>query len=192
MPHLYGEHIMLREYRPDDAEGIRGWSNDMESVRYLSSRYWMPQSDADAADFVDHARRAGANGAYFVIADPANQTYLGQIDLYSINWRLRAAEMAIVMGSAARRGQGLGTEAIRLLLGYAFTMLGLERVELEVATENRRAVRCYERAGFRLEGVKRHAFWTDGQYADLAVMAILADDWRVQQSETTVYTPRQA
>ena len=55
--------------------------------------------------------------------------------------------------------------------------LGLERIELEVAAENERAIRCYRRAGFQVEGVKRHAFMVDGHYTDLTVMAVLSGDW---------------
>lgn len=178
MPRMMGDKVMLREYRPDDAAAIRAWANDLETVRYLSSRYWMPQTQADASDFVDHAMRAGVNGAYFVIASPEDERYLGQVDLFTINWRLRSAEMGIVMGAEALRGQGYGTQAVKLLLDYAFGMLGLERVELEVAAENERAIRCYKRAGFQVEGVKRHAFMVDGRYSDLTVMAALQGDWR--------------
>lgn len=178
MPHLFGEHIYLRDYNSGDVDGVREWANDLDTVRYLSARYWMPQSHADAADFVDHAMRAGTNGAFFVIAARDGGVYLGQIDLFSINWRLRSAEMAIVLGREGLRGKGIGGEAIGLLLRYAFTMLGLERVELEVAAENTRAIRCYQRAGFQIEGVKRHAFMVDGKHTDLTVMAVLAEEWR--------------
>ena len=178
MPNFYGKTILLREYRSEDLNSIRGWVNDRESVRYLSSRYWMPQSQTDVSDFLDHAMRAGSNGAYFVIADPVQETYLGQIDLFSINWKLRSAEMAIVLCSEGTRSKGIGTEAIELMLQYAFATLGLERVELEVATDNARAVHSYQKAGFVLEGVKRHAFMVDGVFTDLAVMAVLAGDWR--------------
>ena len=178
MPRCQGEHITLREYRADDLSAIHAWVNDPETVRYLSSRYWMPQSMSDTSDFLNHAMQAGTNGAYFVIAEPETGEYLGQIDLFSINWRMRSGEMAIVVAKEAKRGRGTGTEAVRLMLAFAFGTLGLERVELEVATGNQRAMRCYEKAGFRLEGVKRHAFMVDGQYADLAVMAVLAEEWR--------------
>jgi len=182
MPNFYGKNILLREYRSDDVNGVRSWTNDRESVRYLSARYWMPQSAADASDFVDHAMHAGANGAFFVIADPTDERYLGQIDLFSINWKLRSSEMGIVLGLEAQRGHGIGTEAIGLLLEYAFQTLGLERVELEVDTGNKRAIRCYEKAGFVLEGVKRHAFMVDGEYSDLAVMSVLAGEWRSRRA----------
>ena len=183
MPRCPGEHILLREYRADDLSAIHAWVNDPETIRYLSSRYWMPQSMTDTSDFLDHAMRAGANGAYFVIANPENGAYLGQIDLFSINWRLRSGEMAIVLAGEAARGKGTGTEAIGLMLDYAFGMLGLERVELEVATDNHRAIRCYEKSGFRLEGVKRNAFMVDGQYTGLAFMSVLAEEWRAARGK---------
>ncbi|HNW86384.1 MAG TPA: GNAT family protein [Candidatus Limiplasma sp.] len=181
MPRLFGNQILLREYRSEDIAGIRSWSNDQETVRYLSARYWMPQSYADAADFLEHATHAASNGAFFVIAALEDEAYLGQIDLYTINWKLRSAEMAIVLGAEARRGQGIGTQAIGLVLEYAFLTLGLERVELDVATENKRAIRCYEKSGFVLEGVKRHAFMLDGEYTDLAVMSVLSGEWRARR-----------
>jgi RimJ/RimL family protein N-acetyltransferase len=178
MPYLYGNGIMLREYRNEDFTAIRAWVNDPATVRYLSSRYWMPQSSADTADLLEHATHAGSNGAFFVIADRKTGDYLGQIDLITINWKLRAAEMAIVLGQEGDRGKGVGGEAIALMLAYAFQTLGLWRVELEVVADNRRAVRCYERAGFRVEGKKRNAFLVDGELTDMLIMAVLMDEWR--------------
>jgi RimJ/RimL family protein N-acetyltransferase len=177
MPYLYGDKIMLREYRQDDLSAIRAWVNDRDTIRYLSARFWMPQSMTDTADFITHAMSAGSNGAFFIIAHIENKAYIGQIDLFSINWKLRSAEMGMVIGGEENRGKGMGTEAIGLLLEYAFTILGLERVELEVAAENLRAARCYEKAGFKREGLKRKAFIVDGELSDLILMAVLREDW---------------
>lgn len=178
MPTMYGERILLRDYRQDDFQGIRAWVNDRETIRYLSSRFWMPQSETDTRDFLNHAMNAGPNGAFFIIADKKSGDYIGQIDLFSINWRLRSAEMGIVIACQKDRSHGVGAEAIGLLLEYAFTVLGLERVELEAAADNARANRCYQKAGFKPEGVKRHAFMVDGRFADLNLYGFLAEDWR--------------
>jgi RimJ/RimL family protein N-acetyltransferase len=190
LPYLYGKQIMLRDYRQEDLPAIRDWVNDRQTIRYLSSRFWMPQSITDTSDFLSHAMSAGTNGAYFIIAQRESEAYLGQIDLFSINWRLRSAEMGMVIAREKNRGQGVGVEAILLLLEYAFAILGLNRVELEVAAENTRALRCYQKAGFQQEGVKRKAFMVDGQYADLVMMSVLADEWREKQnSRSTIDKP---
>ena len=50
-------------------------------------------------------------------------------------------------------------------------LLGLERLEMEVHMENHAARKCYQKAGFVMEGVKRHAFFTDGRFCDVAFSA---------------------
>ena len=75
--------------------------------------------------------------------------------------------------------EGIGrTEALLLLERLAFLTLGLERLELEVRMDNAAARRCYERAGFQLEGVKRHAFFSDGAFCDVGIMSILRQEYR--------------
>ena len=182
--YLYGANIFLREYRSDDLPAIRAWVNDPETVKYLSTRYWTAQSVSNTAEFLDQATRSlGGNAAYFVIADNADERYVGQIDLISINWKLRSAELAMVIGAEALRGKGIGQQAIALMLAFAFDTMGLERVELEVHADNRRAVRCYEKAGFVHEGVKRHAYYSEGRFCDVAIMSVLADEWRTRRAQ---------
>ena len=60
---------------------------------------------------------------------------------------------------------------------FAFQTLGLERLELEVHTQNLAARRCYEKAGFTLEGVRRHAFYSDGRFCDVAMLSVLRDEY---------------
>ena len=78
---------------------------------------------------------------------PVGMTYLADID-----HRNRTAELGIVIGEADCRGRGFGTEATRLTLDYAFTVLGLHSVVLWVYDDNVAGRRCYARAGFRESG----------------------------------------
>lgn len=183
MPHLIGKNVMLREYRQEDFPAIRKWVNDRASTRFLSEIFWYPQTEADTNDFLNRAMHSAPNSAYFVIADVKDQSYVGQLDIFSISWRLRLGQLGIVVGSDDKRGQGIGAEALGLLQDYAFGVLGLERLELEVYTGNARAIRCYEKAGFVHEGTRRHAAMVDGKYADVGVMSVLREEWeRRQQS----------
>ena len=70
-----------------------------------------------------------------------------------------------------------GAEALALMERFAFLTLGLERLELEVHMENASARRCYEKAGFLLEGVKRHAYFNDGRFSDVGVMSVLREEY---------------
>jgi RimJ/RimL family protein N-acetyltransferase len=183
MPHLNGKNVLLREYRQDDFASIRKWVNDRSSTRFLSTVFWFPQTEADTGDFLNRAMHSAPNAAFFVIADVKDQSYVGQLDIFDINWKLRLGQLGIVIGSDEKRGQGYGTEALGLIQEYAFGVLGLERLELDVYTGNKRAMRCYEKAGFVHEGVRRHAAMVDGKYADVGIMSVLREEWdRKQQS----------
>jgi RimJ/RimL family protein N-acetyltransferase len=96
--------------------------------------------------------------------------------LLSIQPVHRNAELRIRLGEPDRCGRGLGTEAVRLLVAFAFADLNLERVYLYVQERNQRAIRCYEKAGFRSEGLlRRHAF-VDGAYQNIVVMGVNRED----------------
>ncbi len=182
MPHMIGKHIMLREYRQDDYARIRQWVNDRETTKYLSPIFWFPQSETDTSDFLSRAMRSAPNAAFFVIADVNDESYIGQLDIFEINWKIRLGKLGTVIGDEDRRGKGYGTEALRLLIDYAFGILGLERLELEVYAENKRAARCYEKAGFVFEGTRRHAAMVNGRYADVHMMSVIREDWERKES----------
>nr|MBA3627817.1 GNAT family N-acetyltransferase [Chloroflexota bacterium] len=74
-------------------------------------------------------------------------------------------------------GQGYGTEAASLMLAHAFERLGLHRVGLSVFSFNERAIRSYEKAGFRIEGRLRDAIARDGRYWDEIQMGALRPEW---------------
>ncbi len=178
MPRLIGEQIMLREYQAEDITPMRSWVNDPEAIRYLSTRFWAPQTMVDTQEFLSRMLQSSHNAYNFVIAAAEDGRYIGQLDMFRVDWKLRQGEIGMVIGSGADRGKGYGTEALRLLSRFAFQTLGLERIELEVHTENAAAIRCYQKAGFVLEGVKRHAYYNDGHFADLGIMSLIRPDWQ--------------
>lgn len=178
MPTLIGKNVILRDYRRDDIPQIRKWVNDLDSIQYLSTIFWFPQSQTDTDSFVERMMQPSQFSACFVIADKSDESYIGQLDLFRIDWKLRQGEIGVVIGRKDKRGQGVGTEALKLLEEYAFMTLGLERLELEVHMENERALHCYKNAGFTLEGVKRHAYFHNGRFTDVGFMSILAEEWR--------------
>ena len=177
MPRLIGSRIMLREYQSEDFASIRSWVNDAQVTRYLSTRFWAPQTTVDTQEFLSRMMQSSHNAFNYVIADAQDGRYIGQLDMFRVDWRLRQGEIGMVIAGAEDRGRGYGTEALELLAAFAFNSLGLERIELEVHMENAAALRCYQKAGFTLEGVKRHAYYNDGRFADLGMMSILREDW---------------
>jgi RimJ/RimL family protein N-acetyltransferase len=172
---------MLREYRQEDLPEIRKWVNDGQVTRFLSTIFWPPQTMVDTQQFLDRMMESGNTACNFVIADRQSERYIGQLDIFRLDYKLRQGELGMVIGDGGDRGRGLGTEALGLLLRHAFLTLGLERVELQVDMGNLGARRCYEKAGFVMEGVKRHAYYRDGSFCDLGMLSVLREEWLAQR-----------
>ena len=172
MPIIIGKRIVLREYRKSDLEHIREWVNDPEVVENLSDVFLYPHTLTQTENWLT-MQLEGKGNQGFVIAHRDSQEYIGQIDFVGIDWRNRVGEIGIVIGKSNDRGQGFGSEAIRLLQQFAFDTLNLNKLELRVHDYNERAFRCYLKCGFREEGQLREVFYKEGRYTDYILMGIL-------------------
>jgi RimJ/RimL family protein N-acetyltransferase len=101
---------------------------------------------------------------------------IGSIELDPISQLHRRAELSLLIGGENARGQGYGTDAILTLLRYAIVDLNLRRVGLVVDADNVRALRCYEKCGFRREGLLRSFRLRYGQPVDMVVMGVLREE----------------
>ena len=80
-----------------------------------------------------------------------------------VDYRNRRAEFGINIGEPDYRNMGYGTETTRLMLDYAFNVVGLHNVMLGVFELNRGAIRAYEKAGFKEIGRRRQCYFADGR-----------------------------
>ena len=173
-PTLTGERVILRPVTVDDVPGLAAMLADPEAGRLTGTH----------ATFTDDQLRAwyATRGEQtdrldLAVVDRETGSYAGEVVLNDLNERNLACGFRISLGPAAR-GRGLGTEATRLIVGYAIEEVGLHRVELEVYAFNPRAQAVYERVGFVREGVRRDALCWDGGWVDAIMMSILSTEWR--------------
>jgi RimJ/RimL family protein N-acetyltransferase len=94
-----------------------------------------------------------------------------------VNWGGRDAFVGIAIGERDYWGKGYGTDAMRTILHYGFTEINLRRVTLTVFEYNPRAIRSYEKAGFRHEGRLRQFLNREGRRWDMLYMGILREEW---------------
>ena len=114
----------------------------------------------------------------FLIHSLETDQMLGFVSLFGIDWNHGNAWVGIGLGEREYWGKGYGTDAMRVVLCYAFTELNLHRVTLGVFEYNPRAIRSYEKAGFVHEGRVRKELHKDGQRWDALEMGILRQEWR--------------
>jgi RimJ/RimL family protein N-acetyltransferase len=103
---------------------------------------------------------------------------IGHIRLDRVDLRDRRASLAVGIEDKTRLGLGLGPEAIKLVLEYAFDVLKLHRVSVRVLAYNTPAIRAYEKCGFVIEGREREAAFVDGAWYDDVMMGIIENEFR--------------
>jgi RimJ/RimL family protein N-acetyltransferase len=173
-PFLVGPNVYLRPLDRADAPAFVTWLNDADVTRFLLA--YRPMTLRAEEEFLD---RIG-QGDDFVLGIVLREgdRLIGGTGLHHIDHRCRKASFGILLGDKATWGKGYGTEATRLLVGYAFETLNLNRVWLHAFEYNPRGLRAYEKAGFRREGVLRQDTFRDGRYWDTIVMAVLREEWQ--------------
>lgn len=117
----------------------------------------------------------------FILID-SDDHIIGESVINEIDEDVRSANFRIVIFHPQSQGKGIGTWMIDQTLSFAFDVLHLHRVSLNVFSFNKRAIHAYQKAGFRIEGVLRDVIKNDHEYADDILMAILEDEWKFLQS----------
>jgi RimJ/RimL family protein N-acetyltransferase len=176
---IYGERVRLRAVEKDDLEQFVRWVNDPEVI--AGNSLYRPYSFADEEKWYENMRQAPPDEHPLVIEirqGGGHWLSIGTLGLFDLQWRVRSAELGIMIGERSYWDQGYGSEAIRLLLKYAFETLNLHRVFLRVFEFNQRAIRVYEKIGFVHEGRLRQADYYQGKYIDVLLMGLLRTEWR--------------
>jgi RimJ/RimL family protein N-acetyltransferase len=165
-----GEQVALTPLTVGDLPVMFGWINDRNEV--LWNAPYRPVTEAQHAEWFETIQRQ-KDSVIFGIRLVETGRLIGSCQLHSIKDIHRSAELQIRLGESDGRNHGCGTEAVRLLLEFAFKDLNLRRICVHVLATNERALRLYERAGFVREGTLREAAHIDGRYVDIVLLGIL-------------------
>ncbi|OJF93647.1 GCN5 family acetyltransferase [Pararhizobium antarcticum] len=174
---IRGQNVVLRTAGPDDMEARFILGNDPEIFQMfgVSRNDVKPMSRERAGGWVQSIIEN--QYAWIVEIDGA---LVGEIRLNNVDRTDRRASMAIGIYDAKVLSKGFGSEAIRLLLHYAFTELNLHRIGIRVLAFNHRAIRAYEKCGFIFEGREREAAFVNGEWHDDLMMGIIGREFLSQ------------
>ena len=153
----------LRKLMSQDCAGMLEWMHD-EKIAGVFAQDFQSMSKSDAAHFIEHAYD-DLTSLHFAIAD-IDDEYMGTVSLKNIDPRNRNAEYAISTRQRVH-GTGLAKMATLDVLRYAFEVMGLHKVYLNVKETNERAIAFYRKIGFEEEGRFRQHVCEDEHYVDL-------------------------
>ncbi|MGE3910824.1 MAG: GNAT family N-acetyltransferase [Chloroflexota bacterium] len=189
LPALRGRRVLLRQPVPADVLARMEIPRDPEEhLMYggAGTARWFSREEASAiieqyrCQHVQHERR-------FVLAalrwpdgravESPDGRHIGTIRLHQIVEQDRRARLAIGIFDRRFWSLGYGSEAIHLLLRFAFHDLHLHRIDLRVLAYNTRAIRAYEKCGFVREGVERESAYVNGAWHDDIMMSVLEHEF---------------
>ena len=173
VPKLVGTSVYLSPICVEDAPLYTAWLNDMEVLRYLELASQSISLESERGALESLAKRH--NYAIILAAEDRLIGNVGLLDLDSLN---RRCEIGIFIGDKSCWGKGYGSEALRLLLGYAFDYLNMRNIMLRVYGHNERAIASYKKIGFTEMGRRRSALRREGREYDVIYMDVLDEEFR--------------
>jgi len=180
---IYGKRVRLRAAEHDDVKKFHEWINDPEVTHGLA--LYLPMSLRDEEAWFENVAKRPPDERPLAIDVRAGDNWrlIGNSGFFEIDHLAHAAEVGIMLGDKSAWNQGLGTEAMELLLRHGFETLNLNRIMLKVYADNPRAIRSYEKAGFVHEGTLREAVFKRGRYTDVHMMSVLRREWLARPKE---------
>jgi len=173
---IEGRLVTLRRHRPENLAAVARWYRDPELAR-LTRYQTRPMTTEEVSQFFA-TRLLAPEAMAYAIHQRSDDRLVGLTTFSALDPDNGSALFHITIGERDAWGRGLGTDATDRMLSHAFGRLGLHRVGLSVFSFNERAIRAYQKVGFRVEGRLREAIWRDGRFFDELQMGVLAGEWR--------------
>ena len=173
---MEGKNVCLRDLSLQDASLIRRWASDTEVNHFLMEGF--PRTLKEIERFVEQDPDLDPLNRALAVTLREDGECIGTVGCFGIDWRSRNAELGVIIGSREHLGKGYGTEAVELLLSFAFNELGLHRIFLRVFDFNKRAIQSFRKCGFVEEGRFRESYFREGTYHNVLVMSILEEEYR--------------
>jgi RimJ/RimL family protein N-acetyltransferase len=172
--------IHLQPFERSDFGRLMAWVPTEEILMLWSGPFFkFPLDQAQLEAYYLSGQSDPPLRCIYKAVDDDNGEVIGHIELNNIDWRnLSASVSKVLLGVKNQQNKGYGTQMVNKLVVIAFTRYRLHRLELRVFDFNASAIRCYEKAGFRIEG-HLHDYRKVGKvFWSSYLMALLEPDWK--------------
>jgi len=165
----------LRELAKSDLPVINQWRNDKELIDLLGNNFLYISQEVDDAWYENYLKSRNTT-IRLAIIDTRNSSLIGTVQLTDIHPINRSAEFSIMIGDKEYWSKGAGYFSTNSIITHGFENLNLHRIYLTVLENNERAIRLYEKAGFKKEGILRESIYKNGSFSNLIQMSILKSE----------------
>lgn len=166
---IIGKRIYLRTlYLKDATQKYCNWLNDPIVNKYLDTH------QATLLDLRKYIKKLmdDSNSIFVGIFDKKTNEHVGNMKLEPIDWHKKSAVFGMLIGNKAYWGKGIGTEAAKLLINNVFDETEISKITLGVYSENKPAIRVYEKVGFNVIEIKRNTKQHNCRFSNTIMMSI--------------------
>jgi RimJ/RimL family protein N-acetyltransferase len=178
---IEGRIVALALMVPDDVPAIARWNQDLEFTANIGTPGEAHSVEMRQEFYQKHARPR-ADNVEFAVVLRSNGRLVGFGGLSDIS-RALTATLFVGIGERGLWGKGLGTEATRLICEYGFFFRNLHGIKVEVNGYNQRAIRLYERLGFKPAGRLRGVIMLNGKRYDQIILDLLREEFALEHVE---------
>ncbi|TCP54645.1 RimJ/RimL family protein N-acetyltransferase [Tumebacillus sp. BK434] len=181
--------VTLRPVELRDVDALYGFRMDEEVMFWASGGFGVAMhARVEIEEMVKSQKASGSSRVFVIEAEKdGKQVVIGQISFRDFNRINRNVTIGMFIGDRAFWGKGYGTDALEQFIRMLFTRYGAHRISMDTFADNKRAIRCYEKCGFAVEGVRRDAMWTMNGHRDQVMMGLLSADWLKKQGDMPYY-----
>ncbi|CAM5224125.1 RimJ/RimL family protein N-acetyltransferase OS=Ureibacillus acetophenoni OX=614649 GN=SAMN05877842_1285 PE=4 SV=1 [Ureibacillus acetophenoni] len=172
--------IELQYFEQKDFKQLIEWIDSPKLLlQWSGPTFEYPMTESQLEKYIEHTNHAQAETFVYKVVDQESGSVIGHISLGRIDTRNKSARIGkVLVGDPIARGKGIGEQMIREVLKIAFDELHLHRVTLGVYDFNQSAIACYEKVGFKKEGLLRDSSKFGEVYWSQWEMSILEDEWK--------------
>ena len=172
---LQGKKTFLRPLELDDIPIFYQWYND-QNLNYWANAAWPLSTMLSEEEIEERFFTPQKDGSRYLILNE-KQVPIGTVGYRDVNLPARSAVLFIVIGESDYWNRGYGTDALKVLIDYLFYQWNFHRLSLDLWDGNLRALKAYEKLGFKVEGRLRQARFVLGEYRDGILMGLLRDEY---------------
>jgi len=172
--------IRLEPFTSADFQQLIHWINTEELlIKWSGTLFSFPLTTSSMEWYVQDTNIPNESDAFvYKAVDSETGETVGHISLGGISWKNRSSRISRVLVDTTIQGKGICQQIIKAALKIGFEELGFHRITLGVYENNKAALNCYLKSGFKVEGVSRDILWYKDAFVSMIDMAILEDEWK--------------